>query len=340
MSRGALILLYHRVTELDTDPQLLAVSRENFAAQLEILRQLARPVPLREIVQAAAEGRTDQLSNAVAVTFDDGYEDNLINAAPILHRSGVPATVFVASGGIAANTEFFWDELDRIFLQPNQLPPELNLRVGAEVYRAQLWGAANYQIDHWRAFCKWNVTTTDDPTPRQKIYRELCPLLHRATIEQREAALTDLRRWANLGEQRRATHRMMTRAQLRELVESGMIETGGHTINHPLLSVESASTQQDEIVNGKTAVEEAAGQRVAGFAYPFGGRKDYTIRSIADVQRAGFAFACSNFPGTVTPQADLFQLPRVIIRDWPAAEFGKRLLGWLGQDVAMTAARA
>src|SRR5438552_16503265 len=133
---GPLILLYHRVTTLQTDPQLLAVTPENFEAQVELLQRFARPMPLADLVRAARAG--EDLRGAVALTFDDGYADNLLQAKPILRRHNVPATVFVATAGVDNTAEFFWDELDRIFLQPGELPQRLDLRIGTTVYQADL----------------------------------------------------------------------------------------------------------------------------------------------------------------------------------------------------------
>src|SRR5689334_22252023 len=104
------ILLYHRVTNLETDPQLLAVTPENFAAHVEILRELTLPMRLPELVADVRAGKPLARS-AVAVTFDDGYADNLDHAAPLLRDRQIPATVFVATAGLNNAAEFFWDDL-------------------------------------------------------------------------------------------------------------------------------------------------------------------------------------------------------------------------------------
>src|SRR5215510_103661 len=108
---GAVILLYHRVTELSSDPQLLCVSRQHFAEHLEILRKYGFPIALKHVDQTR-RGRP-----GVILTFDDGYADNLNNAKPLLERYDVPATVFVTTGYVGSRREFWKDYLERIFLQ-------------------------------------------------------------------------------------------------------------------------------------------------------------------------------------------------------------------------------
>ena len=64
----------------------------------------------------------DVPSAGVVVTFDDGYADNFHNAKPLLERYEIPATVFVTTGYLQDQREFWWDELERILLQPGTLP--------------------------------------------------------------------------------------------------------------------------------------------------------------------------------------------------------------------------
>ncbi len=81
-----LVLCYHRVTTAVADPWGLCVSPDRFNQQMEVLRLHAEPLPLAELVARAA--RPDPPARAVAVTFDDGYVDNLLAAAPVLRRWG------------------------------------------------------------------------------------------------------------------------------------------------------------------------------------------------------------------------------------------------------------
>ena len=60
-----IILLYHRVTDLPDDPEMLGVSPENFKQHMEFLKQQFQIVRFDE-------DWSDVKGPAVSVTFDDG----------------------------------------------------------------------------------------------------------------------------------------------------------------------------------------------------------------------------------------------------------------------------
>src|SRR5215831_13125303 len=83
-THAPLILLYHRVSDLPSDPHLLSVTTAHFAEHLSMLRRYTCPMPLRDIVRGLRDNNVPR--RAVVVTFDDGYADNLHNAKPLLGR--------------------------------------------------------------------------------------------------------------------------------------------------------------------------------------------------------------------------------------------------------------
>jgi peptidoglycan/xylan/chitin deacetylase (PgdA/CDA1 family) len=101
------------------------VSRQHFAEHLEILRTRYGPMRLQELTKRLQSGPLPR--RKIVVTFDDGYADSLLNAKPLLERHEIPATVFVTSGNVGQEREFWWDELDRVFLHSGRLPKELRL---------------------------------------------------------------------------------------------------------------------------------------------------------------------------------------------------------------------
>src|SRR3954469_24009177 len=120
LSSNAVILMYHRVADLDADPWGLSVSPTHFEEHLRVLRSLGTVMSLTQLVDGLQQGRIPR--RAVVVTFDDGYADNVEVALPLLEQHRVSSTVFLASGAIDRQREFWWDELERILLQPGRLP--------------------------------------------------------------------------------------------------------------------------------------------------------------------------------------------------------------------------
>jgi peptidoglycan/xylan/chitin deacetylase (PgdA/CDA1 family) len=111
---GGVVLVYHRVIDRAGDPLGLCVSPANFAEQLEVLRADWDVVALED---ATREG-------AVAITFDDGYHDNL---AAVAQLNGLPATLFVSTGHVEEQRGFWWDQV-RVALRDRKGPLRLRDR--------------------------------------------------------------------------------------------------------------------------------------------------------------------------------------------------------------------
>jgi peptidoglycan/xylan/chitin deacetylase (PgdA/CDA1 family) len=322
--RRALILLYHRVAELPSDPQLLCVKPQHFAEHLKLLRKHYQPMPLLHLVQALQDGHVPDRS--VVITFDDGYADSLYNARPLLERYDIPAIVFVTTGHVGQQREFWWDELERLFLQPGALPEALCLEVNGN-HQWELGEMAHYGEEAYERHRHWNVGDKHDPTPRQHLYRSLCQLLRPLPDEERRKLLNELLAWAGAELMARPTHRALSPEEVIRLTEGELVEVGAHTVTHPILSALPAAIQRSEIRGSKARLEEILGRPVTSFAYPYGSRSDYTAETVALVRRAGFSCACANFADMVWQRADPFQLPRVVVRDWDGDEFARRLGG-------------
>ena len=317
----AVILLYHRVAKLKSDPQLLSVTPGHFAEHLEHLREHYHPISLNELAKAIEEKRVP--NRAVAITFDDGYVDNLRNAKPLLEKYEIPSTVFVTSGYVGQNREFWWDELERLLLLPESLPDSLTVTINNKIYS---WNTESQEKDFdYEKYRQWNVTMTEIPTSRNQAYIDLCNLLRPMDNSSREEILNQIINWAGLENTCRPDYRAMSADEVRSLIDDGLIEVGGHTQTHPVLASLSPHDQVKEIEGSKKFLEAIIGQPVTTFSYPYGGLSDYTMDTVAIVQNSGFSCVCSNFPGVVLKGSDCFQLPRFLVRNWNGEEFARRL---------------
>jgi peptidoglycan/xylan/chitin deacetylase (PgdA/CDA1 family) len=103
------IVVYHRVN--DHRRSAMDIPSERFREQMRYLKANFNVVSLSQIASMIRAGTTPE-KNSVAVTFDDGYRDNLTRAAPVLRALEMPATVFVATGPQEHGEPLWWDAMD------------------------------------------------------------------------------------------------------------------------------------------------------------------------------------------------------------------------------------
>lgn len=316
---GGIVLRYHRVADLTSDPNAISTRPERFRAQMEILRNRYRPVSLSELIAASTQDRVPD--GAVAITFDDGYEDNLTAAAPILEYFGIPATVFVVTGYVDGDREFWWDALERVLLTPGVLPERVQLEAGKRRFSFGLGPGAEYTPAQADAHRAWSWRSAEDPTQRHALFRRLSEFLRPLHPFLREDVVRILLSWAGVDPAPRATHRVLRREQLCQLVLGGLVELGGHTVNHPVLSQLAFRDRRTEVEECKRFLETVLDREVRDFAYPYG----VAGRSRRAVRRAGYRSAWGTRSGVVSGGSGLYELPRLYVGDWEADEFQNRL---------------
>lgn len=323
---SVLILAYHRVIALPTDPQLLCVSPQHFAEHLEVLKRYTRPINLQQLVDFLKFGQLPR--RCTVITFDDGYADNLLHAKPLLEKFGIPATIFVATEYIDSDHEFWWDQLERVLLHPGVLPKELSLCIDGKAHNWELGDAFRYdEMDHQRHL-SWNVLMEVDPSLRQVLYRTLCEMLRPLSEEKRCEVLGSLNSLSGASSKARPTHRALSAEEVVNLGQGGLIEVGAHGMTHSVLSRLPIDRQIFEIAQSKVRLEEILGSNIKSFSYPYGSLSDFTDETADSVREAGFACACANFESLVRRKADFFRLPRFLMRDWGGDKFARQLERW------------
>ncbi len=308
------------------DPLLLMVRPERFDAHLAMLRRTCTPMALSAMVAAAEAGTLPE--RAVALTFDDGYADNVRHALPLLERHEVPATVFTVSGMVGEPTEFWWDELERLVLCPGSLPERLCLTIAGESFETDLQAGAVYGQDEADRYAAWSILLKEDPSPRHALYRTIYFKLLRLPDAGRWDVLRQLREQAGKPVAGRETHRVMTADEVRRLDASTQATVGAHTVHHPRLSNLPPEAQRSEISGSLAQLEGLLQRRVGEFSYPYGGKTDYDEHSVRIVRECGFDLAVSNFPGLITRGTDALQLPRHLVRDWTVQELQTHMEEW------------
>lgn len=128
----ASILMYHSVPSVDEQPWMdprNCLSAEQFEAQMKFLAEHRHVVSVDALTQQLAAGEPIR-RGTVAITFDDGYLNNLRVAAPILAKYELPATLYLATAYISAGENQWIDTLYSAFRARSRHQLLLNLASG------------------------------------------------------------------------------------------------------------------------------------------------------------------------------------------------------------------
>jgi glycosyltransferase involved in cell wall biosynthesis/peptidoglycan/xylan/chitin deacetylase (PgdA/CDA1 family)/SAM-dependent methyltransferase len=292
----AVILLYHRIAELSLDPYGLAVGPAEFRTQMAYLARVYRPMRLDDLVWAAREGSLPE--RAVAVTFDDGYLDNLEVASPILLDLGIPATFFIPSHGLLGR-EFWWDVLAEVFFGPSPLPDHLEVQWAGE------------------ALVLPTMTAEDRYAAHQALYHRI----RTADAEARDDVARRVKQWSGITTSN-GTTRPMNRTELQELARRPGHSIGGHGTHHISFTAHATEVVRRDVRENKRLLEEITGRDLTCFAYPFGEHDDRSVHLVGDL---GYEAAVTCVEDRVRPGMDTLRLPRLEVGRWDVPGFEDRL---------------
>jgi peptidoglycan/xylan/chitin deacetylase (PgdA/CDA1 family) len=153
----AAVVVYHRINdEIINEPEQLTIDRETFAGHLRLYRRHFHVVSLAELVRTLGDGPPPH-PWTLAITFDDGYRDNFMNAAPLLREHGLPACFFLSAGYIGTARRFPWDVADGVntenmsWEEVRQLAV-MGFELGAHTVNHVDMGTADRDTARWEIF--------------------------------------------------------------------------------------------------------------------------------------------------------------------------------------------
>lgn len=297
------VLLYHRVCNYITDPQLLCVTPENFENQIRFLKQNYSVLDIEEWKNNILNQKKFK-PKSVVITFDDGYEDNFSQALPILEKYKVQALFYICAGNINTDKEFWWDELERLLLfdPVNKSPLKIDIK------------GKNQEVGL-------------NKSEREKLYSDLLPVLRSMKPEDRNAILKDLILQTG-NSMTRVSHRSMSWEEVKKMSASRSAVIGAHTLNHPSLAALNLMEQKEEVGQSKSILEEKIGKPVEHFSYPFGTKLDYTDETMQLCRELKYIIVSANYPYITHSHSDPFQVPRFLVRDWDLPRFKSELTGF------------
>ena len=276
---SARILYFHRVND-EGDPFSYAISTALFEQEMRFLARHYKVVSLREVAKRLSQGGPPE--PVVAVTFDDGFQDNYRNAFPILQRYGLPATIFLTTGSIDSREPLWFEKLSLAVKKTSQTFIDIEIDLPRRI---------------------WMRTEAE----RLRGKNQIIALVRSLPDTERQQWVADI--VVQLGESPNAEDTMLTWDQIRLMKPKG-IDFGGHTVTHPFVSRLLPQQAVWEVSECKRRIEAELQAPVEHFAYPNGREGDFEAWNKKVLQEAGYEAAVSTLWGVNYPSTDPMELKR------------------------------
>jgi peptidoglycan/xylan/chitin deacetylase (PgdA/CDA1 family) len=302
LRRTAIVLMYHRVL---TDEQrrrsashpALIVSSKTFAMQMALLKRRFAVLTAAQLADHL-ERREPLPDSSVVITFDDGWHDNVVNAAPVLAAHQLPALIFLPMNYIGTRRMFWQEALTHVL---TQVVREVSRRPARRTALAPLLT---------RLDLEWVLDVREDACPSVIIERiGEQKRVDRALVT---ALVDDLARELGLAlEPFAETDGFMSWADVATLQRQG-ITFGGHGAEHRLLTYVSPEEVRSELRESFAAVTGRLAEPVPTFSYPNG----YVNDAIVDeTGRTGYRLAFITQRGPVTHDAAPLTIKRLNVHE-------------------------
>lgn len=284
MSSRLLVLCYHNVDGTWCFPAGPGAGRKGLETQLRWLRRLFTVLPLEDAVARLADGRPLP-PRAAAITFDDGYRDNLTQAVPMLERLGLPATFFLVPGLLSNESVPWWEVI--------------SWAVARATATTLAWGGQ-----------QWTLGTGAE---RTAVTNEVQRRLKRLSAAERDATVAELAgQLEPAGSAPSAAELFLDWDEARELLRRGF-SIGSHTCGHAILSGETPADQRWDLLESRRLLAERFAVEVDLLAYPNGTSADYDRHTLDAASHAGYAAALTTTEGFNRPSTPALELKRVVM---------------------------
>ena len=316
------ILMYHRILDDNRKDQAeiqpgMCTTRSVFDGQMKFIAGHYRPIPFSKLIDLKRKDETIP-ARTVAITFDDGWQDNYRNGLPILKKHNMPAIIFLATDLLEAKGLPVFLEVS-LLLAEGDLWPGMAVTIFKEVVAEFGLVGKVKSLDDRRLESISSSAVRFMETLMLLDYRYIGMIAERM----KEAAGIKEATWAG-------QRWMLNWDEIKEMMQND-IEFGSHGISHDLLINIPLDQVKRELAESKRILENRLGKPVQYFSYP-NGDHNADIRKLA--KEAGYLAATAIFKDTLPGErGDLFALRRIGISEGsalgPAGSFSKAVFACL-----------
>jgi len=287
------IFLFHGVIKKQIHPvrnyTCKHIESELFARCVQRLNAEGTSLTMDQVLQYT-QNKSVIPKNAFAITFDDGFENNLSIAAPILYAENVSATIYITTSFVDNNCMSWIDLIE---------------------HAVEVTTLKNYQA-HWSNI-NFDLSTTEKRIDFLKEVRRyakgssVCSpiqfadlLCHELGVEKAPESLDPL-------------DKKLTWEQIRSMNYNDLISFGGHSHTHPILSYLSEHELRREVSISLDLLKRKGNIEPTHYSYPEGLEYCYSDKVISMLKEHGVKCCPTAVDGLNTPSIDPFYLKRILV---------------------------
>jgi peptidoglycan/xylan/chitin deacetylase (PgdA/CDA1 family) len=281
MSDRLLVLGWHNATATYGFPAAAGAAERGLVQQMKALARVANVLPLEQALARLSAGEKLP-ARAVAITFDDGYRDNLDVAVPVLERLGLPATFFLVPRLLSGEVDAWWETIG--------------------------WALQSST----RSSLRWEDVSVSlaDKGARDAAYSLVVKRLKLRNLQAREQSMSELLELLQPPGERPSL--FMDWDGARELVRRGF-SVQSHTRSHVVLSQEDAESQRRELTDARATLENELEIEISTIAYPHGGTQDYTAETVKIAAEAGYRWGVTTREAFTTSATAPLEIRRCVV---------------------------
>lgn len=315
-SRRKLILCYHRFSAPDyADPFYTPVATTPAAEldkQLNWLKQFVDFVPLNDLQTdlKPSPGKRWQ----VAITIDDGYQDVIDLALPVLKKHQIPVTWFIATRPVSDPQWLPWWDMSAWLSRCPEGKIQLNNKILNNQNLSDEFDADNFDLRD-----KFDLSV---PAERQQLRNQLRFIAHHTGHQQAADVVSQIQQQLNIPANAFCRPEGLLTAQ-----QNFDVSLAPHTHHHSNLSLLNADDQKKEIEMSRDHLQQWGIQPLNWLAYPFGKPSARTTETPALAESLGFHGAVTTEIDYVRESSHRYQLPRISVDGrWNIKAFRSRVL--------------
>lgn len=288
------ILLYHGVSSEKSvgieNSSGKHIGTDIFKKQMAYLSTNCNVISMDEVV-FNYRNKLSYPENAVAITFDDGFRNNVTEAMPILEKFNIPATFYVSAGVINTDIMFWVDMIEDCLNNSQRSVITIGLD-NEKTFDLKSQSKKINVLQEIKSYCKNAKSIEKDRVIKNLIQEtQWTPMVHSSK-----------------------NYEKMSWEELRFLASKKLFTIGGHSLYHDILSsFDDDKRLESDIKLSIDLLKYNLKMPIVHYAYPEGQANHFNSKIISLLNKYGIVCSPSAINGINDETYDLFNLRRTMV---------------------------